>query len=367
MKRILTPPDSGPWHVALPVSTKFADEPKKETNVIDHLGALTRRMVVAVGFGAILATSHAPAINGATLDFPVKGRPITMIVPFAAGGPTDVGARLLVPFMEKELGTSIQVVNKPGATTQVGMTELTRAKPDGYTIAMVAPSGASMTYVDKERGAPYGRKDFVPIAGYTTDANLVIVPGNSPFKTTKELIDAARARPKQIKMGTSGLMSAAHLAGVALEEATGVRFAFVHFNGAAPETAAMLGGNLDAAITGILATLPHQKVGTMRVLGTIDDKETKFFPGVKPLKEQGFDVYSPVSFGLIAPGGTPNEIVELIAATVNKAMKDPELMKKLDEVGLAPGYRDPKDFAAFWDRTETSTTKLVQLAKQRQD
>ena len=330
-------------------------------------GVVTRCMHSAIGFSVILAASLFLPAKGAALDFPVKGRPITMIVPFAAGGPTDVGARILVPFMEKELGTNIQIVNKPGASTQIGVTELVRAKPDGYTIAMVAPPTAIMTYIDKERGAPYGRKDIAPIAGYTRDSNLVVVPGNSPFKTVEELIDAAKARPKQIKVGTSGLMTSAHLAGVALEEAAGVRFAFVHFNGAAPQTTAMLGGNLDAAINGILATLPHHKAGAMRVLGTLDDTETKFFPGVKTVKEQGFDVYSPVTFGLVAPGGTPNEIIDLIGATVRKAMNEPELTKKLDEVALSPGYRDPNDFVAFWDGSEITTTRLVGLAKQRQD
>lgn len=327
-----------------------------------------RRAPAALGLMAALAGLLGLTAQTANAQsYPAKDRPITMIVPFAAGGPTDVGARLLVPFMEKELGTSIQVVNKPGASTQVGVTELVKSKPDGYTVAMVAPPTAIMTYIDKERAAPYGRKDIAPIAGYTADSNLIVVPGNSPYKTVKELIDAAKAHPNTLKMGTSGLMTSAHLAGVALEEATGVRFAFVHFNGAAPEATAMLGGNLDAAITGILATLPHQKAGAMKVLGTLDDKETKFFPGVKPVKEQGFDVYSPVTFGVVAPGGTPKAIIERLSTIIGNAIRNPELLQKLDEVALSPGYRDAKDFEQFWDKTEETTTKLVAVAKQRQN
>lgn len=323
-----------------------------------------RRAFLTLAAAALASTAAATV---ALAQYPEKGRPITVIVPFAAGGPSDVGVRLLIPFLERDLGTSFQVVNKPGASTQTGVTELTRARPDGYTVALVPPPTTAMTYLDAERKAPYGRKDIQPVAGYTADANLVVVPANSPFKTLKDFVEAARARPKQIRFGTSGLMTSAHFAGIALEEVTGVRFAFVHFQGAAPEVAALLGGNLDAGINGILATMPHERAGAIRVLATMDSARTKFFPDAPTTREQGYEVLSPVTFGFIAPGGTPLEIVDRLGQAISRAMEDPGLTRRLEEVALYPDYKDRAKFEAFWSEIEARTKSLLALAKQRQE
>ncbi len=293
-----------------------------------------------------------------------QGRPITIIVPFAAGGTTDVGARVLAVALERELGTSVQVINRPGATTQIGATELTRARPDGHTIGLMSLPSLSMTYLDAERRAPYGREAFTPIAHYIADANLLVVPAASPFRAARDLVEAARAQPRRVRIATGGLMSNTHLAGVALERAAGVRFAFVHFNGGAPVVAALLGGNVDGGVNGIQTTIPQERAGTLRVLATMGEGHTSFFPEARTLREQGYDVISPSSFAVMGPAGMPAEIVAALSAAIRAATASEDLRRRLADVALAPSYLDPADTAAMWAAMEARQRPLIELARQ---
>lgn len=328
------------------------------------MGISFARLTTAIG--STIAMAMLPAFGQEA--YPVAGKSITVLVPFAAGGPSDVGARTVAPFLEKELGqgTTIQIVNKPGAATQVANTELARAKPDGYTIAIIPPASISATYLDPARQAPYTRKDFTAIAHFTSDANMLIVPGNSPYKTLDEFVAAARAKPKSIRVGDVGLMGNTHLAGIALEEAAKVRFAFVHFSaGAAPLATALLGGNLDAAVNGTLSTLPHERAGTMRILGVMNPKRTPFFPNAKTMVEQGYDVLSPTSFGFFGPANLPKDIVKKLSDAIKKAASQDEVKKKLEEVTLTVDYMDTEEFEKYWTDAENRIGALLKMAKER--
>ena len=339
----------------------------QETEMKTMIHPFAGRLVAVAAMLAACAFSTVALSQG--LTYPVPGKPITILIPFAAGGPTDVGTRIVVPFLEKELGpgTTIQVVNKPGAGTQIANTELARSKPDGYTLEVVPPPSISSTYLDPSRGATYSRKDFTPIAHFTSEANLLVVPGSSPYRTVEEFLAAARAKPKTLKVGDVGLLGNTHLAGIAIEEAAKVRFAFVHFNGASTLATAMLGGNLDGAVTGILATMPHERAGTMRVLATLDNKRTKFFPNAAPLIEQGYNVYSPTSFAFFGPANMPKDIVNKLAEAIKRAMDYDEFKTKIQEVTLTPDYLAPEDLDKFWTEAEKRMSELLQMAKQRQE
>jgi len=139
-----------------------------------------------------------------TVDFPAKGRPITILNPWAAGGGNDLTCRLVGAFMEKDLGVPVQVLNKPGASSQVGTTEFVQAKPDGYTILLASMPTASLTYLDAERKAVYTRKDFQPIANLVLETGSIAVKTGSKYDTLKDLFDAAKANPGKIKIGHTG-------------------------------------------------------------------------------------------------------------------------------------------------------------------
>lgn len=293
-----------------------------------------------------------------------QGRPLTIIVPFAAGGTTDVGARILAATLERDLGVPVQVVNRPGATTQIGATELARARPDGHTVGLMSLPSLAMTYLDAGRRAPYGREAFTPIAHYISDANLLIVPAASPFREARDLVEAARAQPRRVRVATGGLMSNTHLAGVALERAADVRFAFVHFNGGAPVVAALLGGNAEAGVNGIQTTLPQERGGALRVIATMGDAHTSFFPRARTLREQGYDVISPSSFAVMGPAGMAGEVVQGLSAALRRAIETEEVTRRLGELALSARYMDPVATAALWADMEARQRPLIELARQ---
>ena len=269
-----------------------------------------------------------------------------MLVPWAAGGGTDVGARLLAPLLEKELGAPVQVVNRAGAGSQVGIAEFVRAKPDGYTLGATNMPSTNSLYLEPERQATFGRKDFQLVALHVDDPGAVAVKVDSPFKDMKDLVDAARARPKTIKASTTGLKGSAHLAALQVERATGAEFALVHFDGFAPAQTALLGGHIDVQF------------------GYVGDKEqSKYDPGVKTFEEQGIKLYWASARGWSVPAGTPMEIVNILSGAIKRAIETPEHQQKMDEMGLTLRYMNPDQFSKYWDEVDAQVEKLLQLAK----
>jgi len=266
--------------------------------------------------------------------------------------------------MERDLGVPVQVINRPGATTQLGATELARARPDGHTLGLMSLPSLAMTYLDAERRAPYTRASFTPIAHFTSDANMLAVQASSRFMTAADLVAAARAEPRRVRIGTVGLMSNAHLPGVALERAANVRFAFVHFNGGAPLIAALLGGNVEAAINGSQTTIPQERAGTVRAIGTFAADRSPFFPNVPTLREQGFDVSHPSAFALLGPAGLPPEVTAALAAVVWRAAANEEVQRRMTDVALTVRFMGPQELAAFWAEAEARQRPLIDLARQ---
>lgn len=299
-------------------------------------------------------------------DFPAKGRAVSLIVPYPAGGGSDIGARVLAPLWERELGTSVEILNKGGAGSQVGVTELARAKPDGYTIGYPNWPTIITMYLDSDRKAVFGRKDFQTVGLHLFDPIAVAVKAGSPYKSLKDLVDAALANPEKIKVSDTGLLSPDHLTILQLQRLTGAKFANVHFEGGAPAVTALLGGHTDAAFGGLSPFLPQVRNGELRVLATMDREETKFIPGVKTAEAQGFKLNFGLSRGFIAPAGTPKEVVGLLSAAMKRAMDKDEHKKKMDEMGQTPRYLDPDQFAAFWDSLETEVKPLVEQAKKEE-
>lgn len=194
-----------------------------------------RRFVVVflacVGLATLVVMEYGQAGAAASkkVEYPTKGRAITIIVPFAPGGANDVAARVQAPALEKELGVPVVVVNKPGASTQIGMTQLVQAKPDGHTLGLLTLPGAMLAYLDPARKAIYSRKDFQVVALQSWDPNGIAVKTDSPHKSLKDLVEAAKANPEKIKIGTSGLLSTDHMVLLMLQRIAQVKFAIAHF------------------------------------------------------------------------------------------------------------------------------------------
>lgn len=310
--------------------------------------------------------TKAPGAPAKKVDYPLKGKSLTVIVPWEAGGITDIAARVLSAALEKELGIPTQVVNKPGAASQVGITELARSKPDGYTIGYTNLPGTLTTYLDPERKAIYTRKDFEPVAVHAWSPGTIAVRPDSPFKTLKELVDAAKAKPDSIKVSTVGLLSNTHLDLLLFEQAVGVKFAPVHFaGGGAQANTALLGGHVDASCQSAANYASMFKSGQIRILGIMDKQESKFLPGVKTMQAQGFDIVSGNTISVAASAGTPEEVVTILSDTIKKIMQGDEIRKKHEELAFDPRFMDAAQYGAMWDESEAKVKPLVDLAKRQ--
>src|SRR4051812_4366438 len=201
-------------------------------------------------------------------DFPRNGKPVELIVSFAPGGAVDTAARLVQPVLEKELGTNVEVVNKPGAGGQIGYTQLTSAKPDGYTIGATGSPSVVVSPLDKSRGAAYTRDSFQPLGRQVIDPAVIAVQPDSPYKTLKELLDAAKAKPKSLTATTTGQQTGEHFALAQIAENTGAEFAPVHFSeGASQASTAFLGRHVDILVANVSDVTDLVKQNKARVLG----------------------------------------------------------------------------------------------------
>lgn len=298
-------------------------------------------------------------------DFPQKGKAIQILVGFAAGGSSDAGARILASGMEKELGTSVVVVNKPGASSQIAYTTLTQAKPDGYTIGNTNFPSAVVSYLDPARKATYTRKDFELLALHVIDPGLIAVKKDSPIKTLKELIESAKANPKKVRISTTGIQSDEAFGLLQLQKMTGAQFAMVHFSqGSAPAMTAFLGGKIDAFCGNVGDLLSQYKSGEVRILGIMDDQQSPFYPGVKTFEEQGYKLYSSSSRGFAAPAGTPKEAVNTLSESIKKAVATEDHKKRMADMGLTIRYMDSAGYTKYWGEYETMLKELLPLTKE---
>lgn len=311
---------------------------------------------------AAAAPTSAPAA-AKTVDYPAKGKAITLLVPFAAGGSTDLATRVMAPLLQNELGVPVEVVDKPGATTQVAAQELVTSKPDGYTYLMFALPTTLITYLDPTRQSTYSRKDFEPVATAFADGLAIVVKADSPFKTVKDVVDAAKANPGKVTVSTAGLKGINHLGMLAFSQVAGVTFSYVHFNSGTEAITAALGDHVQVATATLGNVRSQVKNGTVRVLGIFESQPNDLLPGAPTLESQGYKVYASAAYIVTAPKDTPKEIVSIMDAAVKKAVTSDEFKKKISEIGMSPKYMSADQAAAYWTEQEAWTKPLLALAK----
>src|SRR3954471_21970756 len=232
-------------------------------------------------------------------DFPTK--PVTIYVPFAAGGGTDLSLRMLEEAVSKNLGQKVVIVNKTGTAT---VYQVVTGTPDGYTL--VVGSTGNLAAVPHNPGAPYTREDYVPVVQFTSVPALLVVPGNSPFHTMADIVAAAKKNPPgTLKVGISPLGSISHLAAIQVEKAFGVKFGYIPHKSNGDVMTAVLGGHVDIGSVDIAAAGPKMASNSVRGIALYSESRLSTFPELRTLKEQGADI----SFGfynvILAPKGTP--------------------------------------------------------------
>lgn len=284
-------------------------------------------------------------------------KPVRFIVPFPPGGATDISARLLGERLTQLWGQTVVIENRGGAAGGVGAAEAARATPDGYTLFF--PSGSVMTanqYVYAKLNYD-PEKDFVPVTNVVSGPQVLAVPANSPFKTVKDLVDYARANPGKLTFGHAGVGSQTHLAAENFLWQAKIEAVAVPYKGEGPALAALVGGETSFAMTNLAATISHVTAGRLRALGVTSRDPAPQLPGVPPIGRtlKGFENYG--WFGIVAPAGTPKEIVNKVYQDTKKALDSTELKARYFAQGLSPVGNSPEEFAramkaesALWAR-----------------
>jgi tripartite-type tricarboxylate transporter receptor subunit TctC len=330
------------------------------SNIIDHRREkvnLTKKMqclVVMLSFAVVNAQIMMTSGNASAANWPEKGKPITLIVPYGAGGGSDMIFRAMQPFLEAELGTKFVIVNKPGGGSQIGTTEyLNKAGTDGYTLLNCVLSSFPAVYLDPARKAPYSRKDFQLITNIASNSIGIAVKKDSRYKSLKDLVAAAKANPGKVLIASTGPMSTPDVAIFAIEKAAGVKFGHMFFDGQGEMRAALLGGHIDGEANPILELVPGHKSGEIEVLVNTGDSRFKGLPDVMTAEEQGYKAYLYSSQGLTYKAGTPKEIVDAMATAVKRISENPEFQKLFDKLAINLRIISGKEYDDFWSQTES--------------
>ncbi len=280
-------------------------------------------------------------------DYPA--RPITLQIPYPAGGSTDVGGRIVAAIAEKAIGQPIVVLNKAGAGGQVGWTELARQKPDGYYLGYINLPHLLTTVLDPERKALFKAEDIIPIISQALDPTTISVRPDSPWKTLKDLIAETKKRPGQIAAGIVGYLQDDEIGYLQFAEAAGVQMRMVYFDGAAPAITALLGKHVDVLFCTVGDNFTQWKAGRIRMLTIMDKERSKFYPDLPTTAELGFPtILCAATRGIAAPKGVPAPIMNKLQDVFHKAMMTKEHVDMLEQAGQPVKIMLGEEFTKYY-------------------
>jgi tripartite-type tricarboxylate transporter receptor subunit TctC len=322
--------------------------------------ALDRRQLLA-GVAAAGAAGLIGTGAGAQAAWPNKG--MSMIVPFTPGGSTDILARLSGQKFTEAWSQSVTVENRPGAGGSVGSVQIARAPADGYTIGM-GHIGTLSVNPSLYSGLQYDPiKSFEHLGMLAKVHNIMVVHPSIPAKNLMEFIAYAKKNPGKLNYGTGGNGSAAHIATAAFMVATGVEMVHVPYRGTAPAVNDLLSGQIQVMMTGGPAVLPHVRAGTLRALGTASLTRLPSANDIPTIAEAGVPGFEASQwYGLVAPAGTPKDIVMKFNAEIAKAMRDKQVVEMLDRDGAEPWIMTPDEFRAHIQKEIPRWAEIVQKA-----
>ena len=291
-------------------------------------------------------------------------RPVTLVVPFPPGGGTDTGARIIAEQLSKKWGQPVLVDNKGGAAGQIGADVVAKARPDGYTILMgnIGTQAINPSLYPK---MPYDPdKAFAPIALVAELPLAMMVNPNVPARTVKEFIALAKAQPGKLSYSSSGAGGGPHLAAEMFKDATGSYILHVPYRGGGPAIGDLLAGHVQLSFMTVLEASGHLKAGKLRALAVTSDKRVSALPDVPTLAEAAVPGFNSISWiGLLAPAGTPREVVEKISADVREIVARDDVKDKLVQLGAVPAANSPAQFSALIDNDRKRYAQIIKDRK----
>lgn len=323
---------------------------------------LSRRTLAALAATTVLSGLAATAAS-AQEAWPAKGKPVNVIVSAGAGSGQDVTARILTEQLAKEFpGSVFQIVNRPGAGTQIGTQAIADAAPDGYTFGVIALPTAVTLHLDPARQARFTGASFEPAANFIYDPGAMAVPADSKYMTLADLVADAKARPGAITVGVTGPQGREHLDVTAVEQIAGVKFNPVFHNDSGAALNSMLGKNIAAMQGSVGDFLAQIQAGRVRLIAVFSEAPSKFAPTAPTAKSLGFNVVSGVSRGFAFPKGAPRDAVQKLEAAIKKIGTSPEGIAQVDKMGFEMMVMDAPTYARYWAAETDRITDLFKKA-----
>jgi tripartite-type tricarboxylate transporter receptor subunit TctC len=313
----------------------------------------TSRRELLVGAGALTLAG----IGTARAQYPERG--LMLIVPYGAGGGTDITARLLAKDLEGALGKPVTVENRAGGGGWVGWGALAAARPDGYMLGYLNVPSMYAGYLDPQIGRKETLESFTPLMNHVIDYNVWAVKADSPFKTVKDVIDAAKRTPETIGVTAYGAGSDDHIAILSIEAETGTKFVVTHHRSTAEAKTQALGGHIHVLGANISEVAEEVRSGTLRMLGVMASERSRFLPQVPTFKEQGFNQVWSVTRGIAAPARLPREVETTLVAALEKTLNSRDHQQKAEALSLEPKVMKGEEYKKFLKDNEQSTKKLM--------
>ena len=305
-----------------------------------------------------LACGDKETGGGDVSNYPNK--PVEIIVAFKAGGGTDIGARILASVAEKNFDKPFVIVNRDGSDGELGYAELAKAKPDGYTIGFInLPTFVSLTL---ERDTKYAIDDVVPLLNHVYDPGALIVQSSSEWDTLEDFVEYAKANPGKVTISNNGTGGSDHIGIAHFAHEAEIEVTHVPFGGSGGESlAALRGGHVDATAAKISEVASLIQSGELKLLATFTEERIVSFPDIPTMKEKGYDVLYGSARGLVAPKGTPQEIIDKLHDVFKEAIESEEHAEKAEKAELYIKYMSPEDFGHYIENEEKSLKEILEI------
>jgi tripartite-type tricarboxylate transporter receptor subunit TctC len=307
----------------------------------------------------------AIAFPAAAQNYP--SRPVRLIVGFAPGGGVDINARLLAPKLSEYLGQQVVVENVPGAGTNIANERVARAAPDGYTLLI--NTAAVAINMSLYRNLPFDTlRDFAPVSVFSQSPNVLMVNAKLPAQNVKELVAMARSSPGKLNYSSAGVGTTQHLAAELFKLRTGTFIVHIPYKGTAPSMTALIAGEVDLSFANIPSIQGHLKSGRLRALAATAARRDPQLPEVPTMKEAGVEgVEVVVWYGVLAPAGTPRDIVQELAEGIQRATRDADVRKRMLEQGAEPVGSTPEEFTKLLREEVARWAEVVKISGARAD
>jgi tripartite-type tricarboxylate transporter receptor subunit TctC len=322
-----------------------------------------KRAILAIFAAGVLVTVFTLPAAAKEISYPTKN--LELVCPFGAGGSTSMGARIIAGTLSEVLGRTVVVNNKPGAGGAIGAEYVAKAKPDGYTL-FVHNSGSNGV-TPAIRSVRYKNEDFELFGQYASQSLALVVKGDAPWKSTKELVQYAQKNPGALKYATSGIGTSGHFAMELFKTATGgLKIEHVPFKSGPEYLAALFGGHVQMGILFLVDLKGPVEGGKLRLLGSATEKRLEDYPSIPTLAEEGYpEVKMTAWYGISAPAGIPKDVSAKLRDALAKTFQHPEVKKMLTQIGYDPASRDGEAFTKFVREEEKKLAKIAKDANIR--